>query len=92
MQIILTNCADASLKYTARVTDTTRFPPLFVEALSWLLAAHMAGPLIKGQQGREVAKGCLQMFSVMLAQAKTSDANQRQVRPEHTPSFIEARR
>lgn len=91
VQIILTHCEDASLKYIARVFDPTRFPPLFVDAVSWLLAAHMAGPLIKGQQGREVAKGCMQMFSVALAQARQSDANQRQVRPTHTPDFIGAR-
>lgn len=91
VQIILTNCEDASLKYTARVTDPTRFPPLFVEALAWLLAAHMAGPLIKGQQGREVSKGCMQMFGVMLAQARISDSNQRKVETKHTPDFIGAR-
>ena len=91
VQIILTNCEEASLKYTARVTDTTRFPPLFVEALSWLLAAHMAGPLIKGDQGRAVAKGCMQMFATFLTQAKVSDANQRKVEPEHTPTWIGGR-
>lgn len=90
-QIILTNCEDASLKYTVRVTDTTRFPPLFIEALAWLLASHMAGPLIKGQQGREVSRGCMQMFAVLLGQAKNSDANQRQVEPVHTPGWIGGR-
>lgn len=91
VQIILTNCEDASLKYTARVTDTTRFPPLFVEALSWLLASHLAGPIIKGQQGREVAAGCLKTAMGFLSQAKVSDANQRKVQPTHTPDFIGAR-
>ena len=90
-QIILTNCEDASLKYTARVADTTRFPPLFVEALSWLLASYLAGPIIKGAQGREVAAGCLKTAMGFLAQAKISDANQRQVRPEHTPGWIGVR-
>lgn len=90
-QIILTNCAEASIKYTARVTDPARFTPLFVEALSWLLAAYMAGPLIKGQQGREVSKGCMQMFGAILAQAKMSDANQRKIDLPHTPDFIGAR-
>lgn len=91
VQIILTNCEDASLKYTARVTDTTRFPPLFVETLAWLLAAHLAGPLIKGEQGRAVAKGCLQMFTAFLTQAKVSDANQKKVQPTHTPGWIGGR-
>jgi hypothetical protein len=91
VQIILTNCEDASLKYTARVTDTTRFPPLFVTALSWLLASHMAGPLIKGDAGRKVSASCLQTAMGFLAQAKVSDANQRKVQPEHTPGWIGGR-
>jgi hypothetical protein len=90
-QIILTNCEDASLKYTARVTDATRFPPLFIEALSWLLAAHMAGPIIKGDAGRKVAGSCLQTAMGFLAQAKVSDANQRKVEPTHTPGWIGGR-
>lgn len=91
VQIILTNCETASLKYTARVTDPTRFPPLFVETLAWLLAAHLAGPLIKGDQGRTVAKGCMQMFAAFLTQAKVSDANQKKVQPTHTPGWIGGR-
>lgn len=91
VQVILTNCEDASLKYTARVTDTTRFPPLFVEAVSWLLASHMAGPLIKGDAGRKVAASCLQTAMGFLAQAKVSDANQRKIQPVHTPGWIGGR-
>lgn len=91
VRIILTNCEDATLKFTARVTDPTHFPPLFVEALSWLLAAHMAGPLIKGKTGQDTAKGCMQMFAALLSQAKVSDANQRKVKPTHTPDWIGAR-
>lgn len=91
VQIILTNCEEASLKYTARVTDTTRFPPLFVEALSWLLASHLAGPIIKGEAGRKVAAGCLQTAMAFLTQAKVSDANQRKVEPEHSPAWIGGR-
>ena len=42
--IILTNQEDASLRFVARVTDTTKFSPLFVDALAWLLASYLAGP------------------------------------------------
>jgi hypothetical protein len=47
-RIILTNCANAVLRFTALVTDTTRFSPLFTQALTWLLASMLAGPIIKG--------------------------------------------
>jgi hypothetical protein len=38
-----------------QVTDTTKYPPSFVEALSYRLAAYLAGPLLKGDVGTKVA-------------------------------------
>lgn len=89
--IILTNQENASLRYIARVTDTTRFSPLFVDALAWLLASYLAGPVLKGDAGAAMAKVCLQSFMLAFSNAKVSDANQREVRPEHTPAWIAGR-
>lgn len=90
-QIILTNCQEASLMCTVSVTDTTRFPPLFVDALSWLLASHLAGPILKGDAGKAEAKACLAYFGAAFSLAKVSDANQRKVQPVHTPAWIGGR-
>jgi hypothetical protein len=46
-QIIYTNQEDATLRYSALITDTTQFSPLFVASLSYLLASYLAGPTIK---------------------------------------------
>lgn len=89
--IILTNQEDASLRFVARVTDTTKFSPLFVDALAWLLASYLAGPVLKGDAGTAMAKSCLQSFLLAFSNAKVSDANQRKVRPEHTPDWIAGR-
>ena len=89
--IILTNQEDASLRFVARVTDTTKFSPLFVDALAWLLASYLAGPVLKGDAGAAMAKTCLQSFMLAFSNAKVSDANQRKVRPEHTPAWIAGR-
>lgn len=89
--IILTNQEDASLRFVARVTDTTKFSPLFVDALAWLLASYLAGPVLKGDAGAAMAKACLQSFMLAFSNAKVSDANQRKVRPEHTPAWIAGR-
>lgn len=75
--VILTNQENAVLRYTAQVTDTTKFPPLFTEALAWSLAAKLAGPLLKGTTGAEMAQSCLKTFRLWYAQATESDANQR---------------
>lgn len=90
-RMILTNCAEASLLYTVQCSDTSLFPPLFVDALVWLLAADLAGPIIKGNEGATMAKTCMNWFTGVLAQAKASDANQRLLRPDHTPGWIAGR-
>lgn len=89
--IILTNQEGASLRFVARVTDTTKFSPLFVDALGWLLASYLAGPVLKGDAGAAMAKVCLQSFMLAFSNAKVSDANQRKERPEHTPGWIAGR-
>lgn len=87
-QMILTNLEEATLRYTFRLTDTTRFSPLFVDAFAWLLASHIAGPILKGDAGAAAAKACYNAFLSVLALAKTSDANQRRIKPTHTPEWI----
>lgn len=90
--IILTNQVNASVRFISRVTDTTKYPPLFVDALAWLLASYLAGPVIKGDSGAGIGKVCLQSFMLAFSNAKLSDANQRNVHPEHIPGWIAARR
>ncbi len=84
---ILTNQANAAARYTLRVTDPTRFSPLFVGALVYLLASKLAGPVIKGAEGRKAALDLRTYFDrVALPQAKASDANQRHARQiDHFP-------
>lgn len=89
--IILTNQEGATLRYIARTTDTTKFSPLFVDALAWLVASYLAGPVLKGDAGAAAAKTCYQSFLVAFSLAKTSDANQRKVRPDHSPAWIAGR-
>ncbi|HEV2133799.1 MAG TPA: hypothetical protein VGR47_06005 [Terracidiphilus sp.] len=90
-QIILTNVANAVLRYTAVVSDTTKFTPLFTLALSYLLASMLAGPIIKGDESRAVQEQMLQVFEATKGQATASDANQRKTRVEPAPSWIRGR-
>jgi len=86
--VILTNVERASVHYVARVLDTTKYSPLFVDALGWLLASHLAGPLIKGDVGAAMAKSCYQHFQAVNSQALVSDANQQHSTPVHTPDWV----
>ena len=73
--VIYTNVPDAVLRYTRLVEDTTKFTPGFVVALGRSLASMLAGPIIKGATGAQVAQQQLKIFMVELANAKTQDAN-----------------
>jgi hypothetical protein len=78
-KVLFTNVGNAVLRYRRNVTDPTAFTPMFVIALSWALAAALAGAVIKGSQGTEEAKRCAQFAEVYLAKAKNSDANERDI-------------
>lgn len=80
-EVILTNQASAMLRYTHSVSDTAEFSPLFVEGLATLLASHLAGPVLKGAEGRAAQMAKMQEFMKWREWAIESDANQRRVRP-----------
>jgi len=74
-QILYTNVENATLRYTRIVDDTTKFTPGFTTALARLLATMLAGPIIKGTTGIQVAQSHMKLFAFELANAKTQDAN-----------------
>ena len=76
-EVIYTNQDAAMLRYTSLISDTSKFRPLFVESLSWLLASYLAGPVIKGDAGAAESKRCMQAFLLAYGKATVSDANQR---------------
>lgn len=89
--IILTNQADAVLRHVVYVVDPTKFSPLFTRALGWMLAGELAGPVIKGVAGAQMAETCLKSAMYWFGLASKSDASQGQLKPTHTPSWIAAR-
>ena len=90
-EIILTNQAGAVLRYTRLVTDTTRFTPMFCETLAWMLASKLAGPVVKGEMGRDMSMKCMQVAMSWFGRARDSDASQQRVDPQHHVSWVNAR-
>jgi hypothetical protein len=88
---IYTDVEVATLRYITQVTDTTKFNPLFVNALSWLLASYLAGPITKSA---DIKKATYQMFKVEGAAAMMADANAKKSVPykDFTPGWITSRR
>lgn len=90
-QVIRTNQHTPFVRYTSRVTDPTRFSPLFTEALVSLLASYLAGPVIKGRAGIQAGQVMLQAFQSTLAQASVVDANQSNRRAHYVSSNVRRR-
>lgn len=88
--LILTNDEDVTIRGIYRVNSTALFTPLFTEALSWLLASYLAGPLIKGDTGAAEGVRCYQAFLAMFARATGSSAGQMKLRQPHMPEWMAA--
>lgn len=89
--IILTNQVNAVLRYTAMVADPTKFSPTFREALAWMLASKLAGPVLKGDAGRKAALECMKAAMNWVGIAKDADASSRKVMPAHHVPWMNAR-
>lgn len=90
-QIILTDQADAMVRYTRLVTDTSKFSPLFTDALGWYLSTYLAGPVLKGESAVKIARANMQVVTEMLAQAKLSDASQQRQQLVHAVPWLAGR-
>lgn len=94
LRTIVTSETDVWLKYVERVEESDRFSPLFVDALAWLLASYLAGPIYKGESATAVIKQCNTMLSSVIAQAIRNDMAQQHVKQKLVsyPSWIRFRR
>ncbi|MDW9880486.1 hypothetical protein GOA90_25195 [Sinorhizobium meliloti] len=81
---IYCDLSPAYLRFTVRLTDPTKFPPLFVEALSWSLSARLAMPVT-----RDIAKrnDALQVANMSIGQAQMADANEVRETSDHDSEF-----
>jgi hypothetical protein len=86
--VLYTDVEGAVIRYNRNAKNPCMFSALFVDALGWLLASKLAGPIIKGDQGKKEAKDCLSMMQQVLGRASTHDSNQRKVEPETDAPWI----
>ena len=85
---ILTNQADAIGVYTFDQTACDLFSPIFVTALSYLIAFYICYD-VTGKQ--DVKKGALETYISLIRNAQTQNANQKQKGPPREASWIAAR-
>lgn len=89
--VLRTNEPEAVLLYTADVTDTTKYSAKFVAAFGMLMAAYLAGPIIKGVDGARIGAQWRQAALDMSASAAASDANSANEQAGHVAEHIRAR-
>jgi len=93
-QVIYTNVEEATGIFVRLVSDSAKFSALFVVALARLLAAYLAGALIKGNEGMKIAKAQLEWFEKIDGpRAKMNDAVGKRdtTYDTFTPSSLKAR-
>jgi hypothetical protein len=84
-RVLLCDLPAVTLLYTARFTDSSRFHPLFVDALAWLLAAE-AAPALTGKEAKE--DQCRKRFWQKIQEAQVAALNgQREDQPPTTESI-----
>lgn len=88
VKTILTNLDDAILVYTFNQADAGLYAPLFVEALSWAVASHIAFTLT-GK--RSIAGDARQAFTNIMLMAPAMDANERVEKPPREAEVIRGR-
>lgn len=89
--IIYANQADAVLVYTGPLTSFAKLSPSAGTALSYLLAAYLAGPIVKGDEGAKTAGTLRKVAASILRTAVTQDANRSNVPLAVLPSGLQAR-
>lgn len=89
--VIYTDQENAIVRYVRRVEDSSLFSALFTDALAWLLASYLAGPIYKGLEGARLSRTMLEAFEYVFKQASQSDANQRRMPIEHSPPWLARR-
>ncbi len=87
-QTIYCNLSPAFLRYTFRLTDHTRFSPMFAEAMSWHLATRIAMPLTRDPK---IRADCYQLAQATQASAEIADANEVRETSDHESEFIAER-
>lgn len=97
--VVYTNQPGATMRYVQRITDPTKFSPLFVETLAMALGSLLAGPIVKGLEGarlraalRNEAFGQNGM-SGLFGQAVASDSGNKKssIRDRQQVTWINAR-
>jgi hypothetical protein len=89
--VLYTDEADATLVYVYDQVDTTKWTPLFTEAVEGMLTSYLAGPILKGTDGARLGVNWRQMAYQMALSAAASAANASGETADYIPESVRAR-
>lgn len=92
--VLYTNIENAILVFIKRVTDTSKYGPLFVLALARLLSSKLAGPIIKGDEGTRIADEQMKLFlksEYPAAVGRNKTGSEQNVYADAVPDSVAAR-
>lgn len=87
-KLLYTDMPSAQGEWTAQITDTSQFPPDFVTAFAYLLAAYIS-PGLSGSDPFKMQQANIQLYGQAIMQAKCNALNEQQRdRPGETDSIL----
>jgi hypothetical protein len=89
-KLIAANEPDLRAEYTVGVEDPNLFDPLFIQALSHLLASEVAIPIVGAEKGRKFREDELQIYTAYLNSAIAVDSDEQYEAPPES-DFIKIR-
>lgn len=78
---ICANDSDLRIDYTKQITDPNQYTHLFILALSHLLAAEIAIPIVGAETGMKFREDSLTMYKSYIAEAIINDLNEEYSQP-----------
>jgi hypothetical protein len=89
--IVYSDCVNPIVRYVMSNPSVGIFPPLFVDALAWHLAASLAGRVIKSTQGAALVQHLVQNYQAALHEAAKQDAKGTELPIHFVPDWIKVR-
>jgi hypothetical protein len=90
-RVIHTNIQNAVLRYSTKALDPAKWSNHFKTALSYKLAALLAGVTMSGKEGSQKSREMIALYEMHLGKAGSTDGRHRMARPRHLPPHIAQR-
>lgn len=86
--IVTCDSEEIFIEYISYDVSSAVFPPVFIDALAHLLASKLAGPVVTGTSGANLAQEEMKIYEAFLLRAIKQDALQFNEREDYLNPFV----